>query len=115
MKGWLACRRMLLVLSDYPKWQCEEDGPRRMEARRFVRLKEAERYFPVVRNWSSHKDMVEIDGQVYPVSNGNQVWHTDGTTVTLCLSNAGERMVTTVPVAWLHEALLRQRSKRTKP
>jgi hypothetical protein len=113
MKGWLASRRMLLVLSDYPGWRCEDDGPRRIEVRRFVLLKEAARYFPIVRNWSSRKESLEVNGEVYPVSSGNQVWHTDGTTVTLCLSNAGERQVTTVPVAWLHEFLMRQRN--TKP
>jgi hypothetical protein len=115
MKGWLASRRMLLVLSDYPGWRCEDDGPRRIEVRRFVLLKEAARYFPIVRNWSSRKESLEVNGETYPVSSGNQVWHTDGTTVTLCLSNAGERQVTTVPVAWLHEFLLRQRNRETKP
>ena len=104
----LGSRRLLLVLTDAPQWKYDEDGPRRSELWRYIAPGRVEDYFPIVRNWASTKERIDIEGTVYPVSSGNQVWYTDCKTVTVCLSAAGHRRLVTVPAAWLFKLIVRR-------
>jgi len=108
-------RRLLLVLANNPRWQCEDDGPRRMELHRHVAPMRVRDYFPIVRNWASRKDRIEVNGTVYPVSTGNQVWYLDRNEVTICFWGGGERCITTMPAPWLFQFVAQRRESRRQP
>jgi hypothetical protein len=100
-----ASRRLLLVLSDVPDWQREEDGLRRIETYKYVAPSRVKDYFPIVRNWASTKERIQVGETIYPVSSGNQVWYSDGTIARGCVAIGREREFITVPVLGLHHLL----------